>query len=446
MKKNLLSLASLVCLVGLVSLTSCKKDVASDGSQFKATTERCSSRDSKIALDGIDIKWVGGDQIAVYGTAGGGIFAAEPNTSAVTAVFNNVSGAIGDGPYRAFYPDTMTTDGEHVVLPTTQTSPDGSLTALPMYAESNTNVLAFKNLCGVLKLHLTKANTTVTSITILTPTSFINGTYSIDNSGAHPVLVYQSDGTHSITLNLTTPQSIDEGADFYIYMPAGCYGMKIIINSDDNRYCVKTSNVSIDVERSQYSSIEFDDEDMDFVCYSSDYEFYMPELQSSWHLGAGSRSNHIRGDGYNYDSWYYNQWFMNNGMIYITVIGDGAPTGNNIYCPAPADAYAWKDFILPEGWHEISFDWICKGEGENYDYAYFITTDIDVTITDNSPLPSSGVWRFKRMVDHETWQTYSARIPGGPFKLVFLWHNDRSVCNDPPIAIKNIKIRPYVGE
>lgn len=77
------------------------------------------------------------------------------------ALFNNVSGETGDSPFRAYYPATPTTDGVHVKLPAVQTTPDGSLTQFPMYAQSNDNNLAFRNLCGVLKLHLTKAGVSV---------------------------------------------------------------------------------------------------------------------------------------------------------------------------------------------------------------------------------------------------------------------------------------------
>lgn len=451
MKKNLVSLVSMVCLVGLVSLTSCKKDQTSDGTQFKATTESCTSRNDKIALDGIDIKWVEGDQIAVYGTAGGGIFAAEPNTSAVTAVFNNVSGAIGAGPYRAFYPATLTTDGVNIVLPTTQTSPDGSLTALPMYAESNTNVLGFKNLCGVLKLSLTEANTNVSSISIMTTTN-INGTYSIDNSGAYPVIAHQSGGCNTTTLNITTPQSIDEGGDFYIYMPAGSYSMKILISTDDNRYCIKTSNVNIGVERSQYSSIVFDDEDMDFVYYSSTLDFSGTIAESGWNIGSGQ----------------YNRWYIANGTMFIS--DDGGVT--NEYGPSPSRSWAWKEITLPAGRYEISYDWKCLGEGTHYesrrgsayDYLRVFLIPSSTTLNDGESISGLGTydkplsWICLSYYDEDacllgqnTWQSISnvftmysggSYYAAGTYKLAFLWVNDGSVCNTPPAAVKNIKIRP----
>ena len=167
MKKNLVSLMSLALLVGLVSLTSCKKEnTLGNGTQFRATVEDCTSLNGKTALDGFNLNWVAGDQIAIYGTAGAGIYSATPQTPATVAVFDNVSGSTGDGPFRAFYPSTLTTDGVNITLPTTQTYVEGSINEFPMYAESNDNQLAFKNLCGVLKLDLTKANINISTITI----------------------------------------------------------------------------------------------------------------------------------------------------------------------------------------------------------------------------------------------------------------------------------------
>ena len=256
MKKNLVSLMSLTLLVGLVSLTSCKKEnTLGDGTQFRATVEDCTSQNGKTALDGFNLNWVAGDQIAIYGTAGAGIYSATPQTPATVAIFDNVSGETGDGPFRAFYPSTLTTDGVNITLPTTQTYVEGSINEFPMYAESNDNQLSFKNLCGVLKLHLTKANTNISSITV-TAASEINGTFSVSYNSGDPELIYSANGTTTTTLTCATAQSIAEGKDFYIYLPEGSYsGLQIEMNTDDSRYCVKTANTAINVTRSQYTLI-----------------------------------------------------------------------------------------------------------------------------------------------------------------------------------------------
>lgn len=264
MKKTLVSLLTLASLVCLMSLTSCQKEENGNGTQFRATMEGCTSQNGKTVLSGTALNWQTGDRIAIYGTAGGGIYTATPQTPATIANFDNVSGETGNAPYRAFYPSTLTTDGTTITLPATQTSADGSLTNFPMYAESNNNQLAFKNLCGVLKLHLTKANTSITAITI-TASSEINGTFSVSHNSGNLELTYSANGTNTITLTCTTAQSIADGKDFYIYLPEGSYsGLQIKIVTDNGYYCLKTANRAINVTRSQYTLITFVDNDLSF--------------------------------------------------------------------------------------------------------------------------------------------------------------------------------------
>lgn len=266
MKKNITSLktlASLVSVAALLSFTSCQKEnTQGNVTQFRATMEDCTA--TKTELSGTALNWVGGDQIAVYGTAGCGIYSATPQTPATVAVFDNVSGETGDGPFRAFYPTTLTTDGVNITLPATQSYVEGSINEFPMYAESSNNQLAFKNLCGVLKLHLTKAGVNISSITV-TAASEINGTWSVDYNSGDPELDYSANGTNATTLTCPTAQSIAEGKDFYIYLPEGSYsGLQIDMTTDDNRYCVKTANTTISVTRSQYTLITLGENNLTF--------------------------------------------------------------------------------------------------------------------------------------------------------------------------------------
>lgn len=279
MKRTLVSLLSLLALSSLFTITSCQKEQLGNGTQFRATMEGCTSEDGKTSLNGNSLNWVEGDQIAVYGTAGCGIYTAIPQTPATVAVFDNVSGETGDGTFEAFYPATLTTDGINITLPTTQSYVEGSIHEFPMYAMSDNQVLSFKNLCGVLKLHLAKAGVNISSITV-TAGSEINGTWlvnymvyagndpeiSVDYSRGAPMLQYVSGGTNSITLDCATAQAIDNGADFYIYLPADSYtGLQIEMNTDDGRYCVKTANTTINVVRSQYTTINLGENDLNFV-------------------------------------------------------------------------------------------------------------------------------------------------------------------------------------
>ncbi len=254
MKRNLMTIVSLMTLATMTAFTSCTKEATTgNGSQFRATMEGCNA--AKTELNGTALEWVGGDRIAVYGTGGAGIYSATPQTPATVAVFDNVSGETGGGPFRAFYPASLTTDGVNITLPSTQTYVEGSINEFPMYAESSDNQLAFKNLCGVLKLHLTKANTNISSITV-TANAEINGTFSVNYNSGDPELTYSANGTNTTTLTCTTAQSIAEGKDYYIYLPEGNYsGLQIEMFTDDSRYCIKHANTTINVTRSQYTLI-----------------------------------------------------------------------------------------------------------------------------------------------------------------------------------------------
>lgn len=267
MKQTLVSLLSLLALSSLFTITSCQKEATGDGSQFRATMEGCTARDSKTTLSGTALNWVEGDQVAIYGTAGRGLYAATPQTPATTAVFDNVSGTTGDGPFRAFYPTSLTADGTTITLPATQTYEVNSIHEFPMYAESATNQLSFRNLCGVLKLHLTKANTNITSIAI-TANAPINGNFTGSNLNGEPVLTYVDGGSNTVVLSCATAQAIDNGKDFYITLPATFDSLKSIeLTTDDGRYCTKTvkSNVCINVQRSSVTEITLGESDLNFV-------------------------------------------------------------------------------------------------------------------------------------------------------------------------------------
>ncbi len=270
MKRTLASLLSLVALTGLTMLASCNKDDVGDSTQFRATMEGCSARDGKTTLGGDwnnQLNWVEGDQVAIYGTAGRGLYAATPQTPATTAVFDNVSGTTGDGPFRAFYPTSITTDGVNITLPATQTYEVNSTHEFPMYAESATNQLAFKNLCGVLKLHLIEANTNITSISVTANTE-ICGNYTVSYVNDVPQLSYTAGGSNTVTMTFPTALSIgDTGRVFYFALPAFDSLKSITITTDDGRYCTKTvkSNVCINVQRSVITPIIFYDNDMEFI-------------------------------------------------------------------------------------------------------------------------------------------------------------------------------------
>lgn len=275
MKRITVSLSALFIFSVLFSLTSCNKEETFNGTQFRASMEDCTSQNGKTTLSGTALNWVSGDLIAVYGTVGCGIYSSTPQDPATTAIFNNVSGETGDPTFRAFYPTTLTTDGVNVTLPAMQTYVENSIHEFPMYAESSSNTLSFKNLCGALKLHLT-ANVNISSIAV-TAANEINGIFSVDYNNGSPQLVHLTSGSATTTLTCATAQNITNGKDFFIYLPAGDYSdLQIELNTDDGRYCVKTANTTILVTRSQYTLITLGESSLNFVEHL--YEGALPGL------------------------------------------------------------------------------------------------------------------------------------------------------------------------
>ena len=265
MKKTLVPFIALTAFATMTTISSCNKEELGN-TEFTATIESCSDQQGKTILNGTALNWESGDQVVIYGTAGAGIYAATPQTPATTANFGRVSGNPGNAPFRAYYPSTLTTDGVNITLPAAQTYVAGSINEFPMYAESSNSHLAFKNLCGALKLHLTKNGVNISSISV-TANSEINGIYSVSYNTGDPQLVHSTGtGSNTTTISCATAQDISNGLDFFVCLPAGDYtGLVIELNTDDGRFCTKTANTTIPVRRSHYTLITLGENDLNFT-------------------------------------------------------------------------------------------------------------------------------------------------------------------------------------
>jgi len=266
MKKTLLSIFSIVTLV--MGVSSCNKDAKEENIGFTASMEACVDQESKTVLDGVHVNWVANDQIIIYGSEGSGIFTAVPHTDNPTiADLTNGTANPGSAKYSAFYPVEIARGNHQFTMNAVQTSEDGSLTEFPMYAESDNEILTFKNLCGALKLNLQKENVSIQSIQITAADANLNGEYRVRNSGIIPTMFYLGNGTNTVTLNLTEAQDITTAKDFYITLPHGNYrGVVITINTNDGRQCVKTlkADKSINIGRSQVTSIVLGSANLNF--------------------------------------------------------------------------------------------------------------------------------------------------------------------------------------
>lgn len=247
-------------MAAAMCLTSCNKDEqTADGIQFKATMERASSQDAKTILNESDLEWVAGDQVAIYGSEQQGLYTAQPVSGTPTSATLSVVGQPAQGtPYCAIYPASAANSRTSFTIPAEQVTVDGSLTNFPMYAKSADENLAFKNLCGVLKIHLQQTDALVSRI-IVTATTEINGNFNINNSQEIPSISYADGGSCTTMLTCTTPQDITEGKDFYVIMPAGDYsGLNVkIMNAGYGVEKNAPEEAVVTIERSKYSTLSF---------------------------------------------------------------------------------------------------------------------------------------------------------------------------------------------
>lgn len=280
---------------------SCQKDNLT-GSTFTATIEQCNDSKTKTALDGSILNWEAGDQVVIMNdrVTAFGIYSAREGGSTTTTFIHQPNLGIDisdpeascydeyyypengdDFYYMAIYPaDIVDMNAGGALLPATQVTTDGTLHGFPMFAQSQTRDLRFKNVFGLLKIHLYKPETSITSISV-TADRVINGLFVIDNnvdwsSVGVPSLRYAEDGsgTNTVTLQCGTGNGISidnngDGKDFYIYLPPASDYSNLTINmtNSEGGFCSLTSSASVTIPiiRSQYTTIELSDNDLNFI-------------------------------------------------------------------------------------------------------------------------------------------------------------------------------------
>ena len=278
-----------VMAVAMLFITSCKKENVNNNLGFTASLETGSSN-SKTTLDVNTIKWnYGNDMVRIYDANGNSdVFTAQGNDSYMTTATeydrryaellpsetSQVELATTGG-YKAIYPSRIATNVSNpttVTLPKVQESTSGELTEFPMYAESSSKSLQFKNLCSVLKLSL-KGSGTINKIELVTD-QYINGTFTVSNPANTTTPLTREtnnennvqhstigDHTKVTTLTMSSPVTLSSTAQyFYIYLPVQEYNyIRINIYKTDGNIYTKTRTTAFTPERSKYHLIEFDD-------------------------------------------------------------------------------------------------------------------------------------------------------------------------------------------
>lgn len=283
-------------------LFSCEKETLSGG-RFRASLEEYNSKDTKVSFNLEDgFQWQNDDQILATRVLPNapsqvcfGTYTIDQST------LTNLSGHAdfvytqgvdvttqGVGNYFVYYPaDLRSGSGnglsynDEITIKRYQTAtPDGKMQGFPMYSESETAHLTFKNLCGILRLHLIgNTGDAVSMISINTDDShpvsgyFLKTTDSEGNpmvatTNYNPSPNYDVNNPVPSNVQLSCPTPIDisgDGSDFLLYLPVGDYPrMEITITTSDGRMATKLFDpaagskdapTSINIARSRYSSV-----------------------------------------------------------------------------------------------------------------------------------------------------------------------------------------------
>lgn len=255
-----------ISVMAALALTACQKEQNIDENKtdtpviFSATTESSATK-TALSQNGehYDVLWQEGDQITIVDAESKvGIYQTASTTT--QGSFSYMSGTAATTPdYKAWYPASIYNAGTPT-LPAKQEYAEGNIKNSPMYAESSTESLSFKNICGIIRLNIstTMSGKKVRSIA-LSATQPMSGAISNAATLANDYIATVSEGA-GVTLDCGE-SGVAIGNDptaFHFAVPANSYtGLKITVLTTDGDFQTRTlkSEQSIVVGRSSIADI-----------------------------------------------------------------------------------------------------------------------------------------------------------------------------------------------
>ena len=257
MKKIII--AAIAIVATLILSVSCTKQSLSEkqaetideGKVFTAVIEQDLTKTT--LSDALKVHWENGDRICINGTAE---YTATPQIPATKATFSPVKEeVVEEGKYWAIYPASLFMNKGCNFFPEIQEYKEGSLNT-PMYAESLSKELSFKNICGVLHFALT-GSIKVKSIAVKALYENVCGQFSVSYDIKSGILDIDQPGPNdewkTVTLDCGNGVQLDSevATDFYISLPPQLYtrGMTITVTDINDMVFEKTTVVDITIER-----------------------------------------------------------------------------------------------------------------------------------------------------------------------------------------------------
>ena len=212
-----------------LTFTATMEDAGEDTRATFNTTYKCAA-------------WEVGDQISINGKAYIAQSAGTTTTFKATTTGQEASGPKFSAYFACEY------DGETATLPSsiTETWKEGQFN-MPMYATSTTTDLAFKNLCGVLKITVSQSQMAkVKSITVSSANCATSGAFTVNEDAA--VLTDASTVANTVTVTYSEAVTVAEaGTAFYVAVPAQTYRNLQIAVSDGTHTKGMCTKYGVDV-------------------------------------------------------------------------------------------------------------------------------------------------------------------------------------------------------
>ena len=266
MKKNILksSFAAMAALLFTVSCTEQDQPGIADrqAGGFTATIEQLATK--TVLADGNKVEWQYGDIISINGEK----YSAIPKNPASQASFIAVGDEAKafDGKYKAVYPaDLYDAEKDQLAFPSAITYKEGSINT-PMYAESETEELSFKNICGVLHLTLYSCNEDVVkSITVAAHEAICGPFYVSMKEDGTPFVEFLGGG-NVVTLDCGqgVKLSADKPKDFFIPIPEGKYSLTITAANGEQIVFQKETLKEVEIKRSEIYHFEWGNLEKDY--------------------------------------------------------------------------------------------------------------------------------------------------------------------------------------
>jgi len=246
----------------LVLASACNKDREIDlpSSEVTVLDISIASPETRTHMGASDngerpVYWSDGDQICLNGVESNALSSIGDAATSASFTFNGVL----NPPYEILYPASFYKNATTITLPDTQTWAAGSFATntMPMAGyQTAGNAATISHLGAIVHLQVKKdAGVSASSLASVTFTGRsdeqVAGDFTIDYEHQTLEGAAAAGEGRSLTLNLTTPQSLSESTalDLFLVVPAGTYasGFQVVLTDEYNRTMTKLRSSSIEL-------------------------------------------------------------------------------------------------------------------------------------------------------------------------------------------------------